>query len=92
MSALLKAAGWFVNDKRVERIWRRASLKVPARRHKRGGPGTTTAPAFVFARNTAITRVLTSSMPIHTMDARSGCSASSTGSRTNAWRSESPAS
>ncbi|MBB5760380.1 transposase InsO family protein, partial [Methylorubrum rhodinum] len=23
ISALLKAAGWLVNDKRVERIWRR---------------------------------------------------------------------
>ena len=36
ISALLKAAGWFVNDKRVERIWRREGLKVPARQPKRG--------------------------------------------------------
>ena len=36
ISALLKAAGWRVNDKRVERIWRRAGLKVPARQPKRG--------------------------------------------------------
>ena len=35
ISALLKAAGWFVNDKRVERIWRREGLKVPARQPKR---------------------------------------------------------
>ena len=36
ISALLKAAGWFVNDKRVERIWRREGLKVPANQPKRG--------------------------------------------------------
>ena len=36
ISALLKAAGWVVNDKRVERIWRREGLKVPARQPKRG--------------------------------------------------------
>ena len=36
ISALLKAAGWLVNDKRVERIWRREGLKVPARQPKRG--------------------------------------------------------
>ncbi|GJE55194.1 IS3 family transposase ISMex5 [Methylobacterium thuringiense] len=35
ISALLKAAGWFVNDKRVERIWRREGLKVPAKQPKR---------------------------------------------------------
>lgn len=36
ISALLKAAGWLVNDKRVERIWRREGLKVPVRQPKRG--------------------------------------------------------
>ncbi|MCJ2079048.1 IS3 family transposase [Methylobacterium sp. E-016] len=36
ISALLKAAGWSVNDKRVERIWRREGLKVPAKQPKRG--------------------------------------------------------
>ena len=35
ISALLTAAGWFVNDKRVERIWRREGLKIPARQPKR---------------------------------------------------------
>lgn len=34
--ALLKVAGWRVNDKRVERIWRREGLKVPAMQPKRG--------------------------------------------------------
>ncbi len=42
ISALLKAAGWLVNDKRVERIWRREGLKVPARQPKRGRIGTGT--------------------------------------------------
>jgi putative transposase len=33
---LLRRAGWLINDKRVERIWRREGLKVPARQPKRG--------------------------------------------------------
>jgi len=36
ISALVRAAGWLVNDKRVERIWRREGLKVPAKQPKRG--------------------------------------------------------
>ena len=37
IAALLRStAGWVVNDKRVERIWRREGLKVPARQPKRG--------------------------------------------------------
>lgn len=36
IGALLKAAGWFVNDSSVERIWRREGLKVPVRQPKRG--------------------------------------------------------
>lgn len=36
IAALLRAAGWLVNDKRVERIWRREGLKVPAKQPKRG--------------------------------------------------------
>jgi putative transposase len=37
IAALLRStAGWAVNDKRVERIWRREGLKVPARQPKRG--------------------------------------------------------
>jgi transposase InsO family protein len=31
VTALLRAEGWRVNHKRVERIWRREGLKVPAR-------------------------------------------------------------
>ena len=36
IAALLRDAGWIVNDKRVERIWRREGLKVPAKQPKRG--------------------------------------------------------
>ncbi len=36
IAALLRNAGWLVNDKRVERIWRREGLKVPAKQPKRG--------------------------------------------------------
>lgn len=37
IAALLRStAGWVVNDKRVERIWRREGLRVPARQPKRG--------------------------------------------------------
>jgi len=36
ITALLRSAGWVVNKKRVERIWRREGLKVPAKQPKRG--------------------------------------------------------
>ncbi len=36
ITALLRAEGWHCNHKRVERIWRREGLKVPARQPKRG--------------------------------------------------------
>jgi putative transposase len=36
MTALLRAEGWRVNHKRVERIWRQEGLKVPQRQPKRG--------------------------------------------------------
>ena len=39
ITALLRAEGWACNHKRVERIWRREGLKVPARQPKRGGYG-----------------------------------------------------
>jgi transposase InsO family protein len=35
ITALLRTAGWAVNRKRVERIWRREGLKVPQRQPKR---------------------------------------------------------
>jgi transposase InsO family protein len=37
IAALLRStAGWVVNDKRVERIWRQEGLKVPMKQPKRG--------------------------------------------------------
>ncbi|MCM0001461.1 MAG: IS3 family transposase [Erythrobacter sp.] len=36
VTALLRDAGWHVNRKRVERVWRREGLKVPQRQPKRG--------------------------------------------------------
>ena len=35
IAALLRQAGWQVNDKRVERLWKREGLKVPAKQPKR---------------------------------------------------------
>ena len=36
ITALLRAAGWAVNVKRVERIWRQEGLKVPSKQPKKG--------------------------------------------------------
>src|SRR4029077_12313403 len=36
VAELLRQAGWTINDKRVERIWRREGLKVPHQQPKRG--------------------------------------------------------
>ena len=36
MTALLRAEGWVVNHKRVERIWRQEGLKVPKKQPRRG--------------------------------------------------------
>ena len=36
VTALLREAGWAVNRKRVERIWRQEGLKVPAKQPKKG--------------------------------------------------------
>src|ERR1044071_3337623 len=36
VAALLRQAGWSVSDGRVERIWKREGLKVPAKQPKRG--------------------------------------------------------
>ena len=36
IAALLRDAGWQVNDKRVERLWRREGLKIPCKQPKRG--------------------------------------------------------
>jgi len=36
IASLLRRAGWIVNDKRVERIWKQEGLKVPSKQPKRG--------------------------------------------------------
>ncbi len=36
IAALLREAGWQVNDKRIERLWRREGLKVPMKQPKKG--------------------------------------------------------
>ena len=36
ITAMLRQEGWQVNHKRVERVWRREGLKVPAKQPKRG--------------------------------------------------------
>lgn len=36
ITAMLRDAGWVVNTKRVERIWRREGLKVPQKQPKKG--------------------------------------------------------
>ena len=55
VTALLRMEGWDVNHKRVERIWRREGLKVPAKQPKRGrlrpqGPNHVWAYDFVLVR------------------------------------------
>jgi putative transposase len=42
ITALLRAAGWVVNFKRVERIWRREGLKIPHKQPNVSGSGLTT--------------------------------------------------
>lgn len=36
VAALLRDAGWQVNDKKVERLWKREGLKVPMKQAKIG--------------------------------------------------------
>jgi len=36
IAALLRDAGWLVNNKRVERLWRREGLNVPMKQPKKG--------------------------------------------------------
>ncbi len=35
IAALLRDAGWQINDKRVERLWRREGLEVPVKQPKK---------------------------------------------------------
>ena len=36
VAALLRDVGWQVNDKRIERLWRREGLKVPRKQPNKG--------------------------------------------------------
>jgi putative transposase len=47
--AQLRAAGWTVNRKAVQRLWREEGLRVPPRRHKRQRLGSSTMPAARLA-------------------------------------------
>jgi putative transposase len=50
---LRTTAGWVVNDKRVERIWRREGLKVPAKQPKRNRLWLADGSCLVVARRAA---------------------------------------
>ena len=76
ITALLRGEGWYVNHKRVERIWRREGLKVPA---KGAGYGSTMGPASVCVRTgRTMSGPMTSSWLAHTMAGHSACRPSST--------------
>ena len=55
IAGLLEQAGWIVNDKRVERIWKREGLKVPISNPSAVGSGWPTDHASGCGRSTAIT-------------------------------------
>ena len=74
ITAMLHAAGWTVNVKRVERIWRREGLKVPQKQPKKARLWLTTGPASVCGRSIRATSGPTTSSRIApTMDASSAC-------------------
>ena len=50
ITALLRHAGWQVNHKRVERIWRREGLKVPARQSRNLAGKPTFSRSSIFGR------------------------------------------
>src|SRR5207248_6630663 len=84
IAELLRRAGWLVNDKRVERIWRREGLKLPAKQPKRGRLWLNDGSCIQLRveRPTTSGRT-TSSRSAPMMDANSACSTSSTSSPTN---------
>src|SRR4051794_13343414 len=55
IAGLLEQAGWLVNDKRVERIWRREGLKVPINNPSAAGSGFRMDHASGCGPSTAIT-------------------------------------
>ncbi len=74
IAALLHRAGWVVNVKRVERIWRRRGSRCCTGSRRRAVSGSTTAPAFGCDRNIPITfGPTTSSKTAPIMARSSGC-------------------
>jgi hypothetical protein len=88
ITALLREAGWIVNFKCVERIWRREGLKVPHKQPKRGrlwlndGSSSGCGPSIQ-----TMSGLTTSSKIALTMGGNIACRTSSTSSRENAWQS-----
>jgi transposase InsO family protein len=74
VTALLRAEGWPVNHKRVERIWRQEGLKVPKRQPKRGRLRLNDAPASGCGPRTGATcGRMTSRLRARTTAGRCGC-------------------
>jgi transposase InsO family protein len=74
VTALLRAAGWRVNRKRVLRIWQREGLKVPAKQSKRGRLWLNDGRVSGCGHSTLITCGLTISWPTApSMGDRSKC-------------------
>ena len=88
IAAMLRDAGWVVNIKRVERIWRREGLKVPQKQPKRGrlwlndGSCIRLRPLYPIISGPTI-----SSRIAPTTGGSTACSTSSMSSRANAWQS-----
>ena len=76
VTGLLRNAGWCINHKRVERIWREERLKVPPKQPKRGRLWLTTMDRVCgFAPSIAITfGRMTSSRTGPTTGERFACS------------------
>ena len=73
ITALLRQSGWHVNDKRVERLWRREELKVPVKQPKLGRLWFTMDRASVCGQSIQVTcDPTTSSMNEPMMGRRSG--------------------
>jgi transposase InsO family protein len=88
ITALLRQAGWRVNRKRVERLWRREGLKVPRKQPKKGrlwlGGGSCLRLRPEHPKN-VWSYDFVEDAP--TTDGSTACSTSSTSSPASAWQS-----
>ena len=81
---LRSTAGWIVNDKRVERIWRREGLKVPAKQSKQGRIWSADGSCIrLRAERPTMSGPMTLSRIAPTKGGSIGCSISSTSSPTS---------